>query len=45
MRPGERETKRQMLWYTLILIPLTLLPYTFGVLGAIYLASAAILGG
>ena len=23
---GERETKRQMLWYTLILIPLTLLP-------------------
>jgi protoheme IX farnesyltransferase len=42
---GERETKRQMLWYTLILIPLTLLPYTFGVLGPIYLASAAVLGG
>ena len=41
---GERETKRQMLWYTLILIPLTLLPYTFGVLGLIYLASAAALG-
>ena len=41
---GERETKRQMLWYTLILIPLTLLPYTFGVLGPIYVASAAVLG-
>jgi len=41
---GERETKRQMLWYTLILLPLTLLPYTFGVLGPIYLASAALLG-
>jgi len=41
---GERETKRQMLWYTVILIPLTLLPYTFGVLGPIYVASAAVLG-
>jgi heme o synthase len=42
---GERETKRQMLWYTLILIPLTLLPYAFGVLGLIYLICAAALGG
>jgi len=41
---GERETKRQMLWYTLILVPLTLLPYAFGVLGPIYFASAAVLG-
>ncbi|HEX8945190.1 MAG TPA: UbiA family prenyltransferase, partial [Gemmatimonadaceae bacterium] len=41
---GERETKRQMVWYTVILIPLTLLPYTFGVLGPIYFASAAVLG-
>jgi protoheme IX farnesyltransferase len=41
---GERETKRQMFWYTLILIPLTLLPYTFGALGLIYLVSAAALG-
>src|SRR5499427_6473185 len=41
---GEVETKRQMFWYTLILIPLTLLPYAFGSLGFIYLASAAILG-
>jgi len=42
---GERETKRQMFWYTLILIPLTLLPYVFGALGFVYVACAAVLGG
>ena len=42
---GEQETKRQMLWYTLILLPLTLLPYAFGALGPVYLVSAAVLGG
>jgi protoheme IX farnesyltransferase len=42
---GERETKRQMFWYTVILIPLTLLPYAFGALGLVYFASAVILGG
>jgi heme o synthase len=42
---GERETKRQMLWYTLILIPLTLLPYAFGRLGLTYLVAATLLGG
>ena len=41
---GEAETKRQMFWYTLILIPLTLLPYAFGALGFVYLASARVLG-
>ncbi len=41
---GEAETKRQMLWYTLILLPLTLLPYTFGALGLVYLVLAAVLG-
>src|SRR4051812_39153680 len=41
---GETETKRQMFWYTLILIPLTLLPYTFGALGPVYLVLATILG-
>src|SRR3954469_7855589 len=40
---GETETKRQMFWYTLILIPLTLLPYAFGALGWVYLACAAVL--
>jgi heme o synthase len=41
---GEAETKKQMIWYTLILIPLTALPYAFGALGIIYLASALVLG-
>jgi protoheme IX farnesyltransferase len=40
---GERETKHQMVWYTVILVPLTLLPFAFGALGWIYLASAVIL--
>jgi protoheme IX farnesyltransferase len=41
---GERETMRNMLWYTLILIPLTLLPVAFGALGLPYLVMAALLG-
>ena len=41
---GERETMRNMLWYTLILIPLTLLPTAFGALGAPYFVMAASLG-
>jgi protoheme IX farnesyltransferase len=41
---GERETMRQMLWYTVILVPLTLLPWAFGAFGAIYLMSALLLG-
>ncbi len=42
---GERETMRNMLWYTLILLPLTLLPVAFGALGLPYFAMAAALGG
>jgi protoheme IX farnesyltransferase len=42
---GERETMRNMLWYTLILIPLTLLPVAFGALGMPYFVMAAALGG
>jgi heme o synthase len=41
---GERETMRNMLWYTMILIPLTLLPVAFGALGLPYLVMAALLG-
>jgi protoheme IX farnesyltransferase len=41
---GERETMRQMLWYALILIAITILPVTFGAFGPIYLVSALILG-
>ncbi len=42
---GERETMRQMAWYTVILIALSLLPTTFGAFGIIYLISALVLGG
>jgi protoheme IX farnesyltransferase len=42
---GERETMRQMVWYNVILIALTLLPVTFGAFGIIYLISALVLGG
>jgi protoheme IX farnesyltransferase len=41
---GEAETKDQMLWYTLILVPLTLLPVAFGAFGWFYFASALGLG-
>jgi len=40
---GERETKRQMLWYTVVLTALTVLPWAMGALGWVYLASALIL--
>jgi heme o synthase len=42
---GERETMRNMLWYTLILLPLTLLPVAFGALGIPYFVMALLLGG
>jgi protoheme IX farnesyltransferase len=41
---GERATMDQMLWYTVILIGVTILPFTFGAFGIIYLASAVVLG-
>ncbi len=41
---GERETMREMVWYNVILIALTLLPVTFGAFGIIYFVSAAVLG-
>jgi heme o synthase len=41
---GEQETKDQMLWYTLILIPLTLLPVAFGAFGWLYFVCALALG-
>lgn len=41
---GERETMNQMLWYTIVLIAITVLPFTFHAFGVIYLASALVLG-
>ncbi|MGZ8491972.1 MAG: heme o synthase [Gemmatirosa sp.] len=42
---GERQTMDQMLWYTVVLLALTILPVAFGAFGWIYLASAIVLGG
>ena len=42
---GERETMDQMLWYTLILLALTVLPVTIGAFGVVYLVGALALGG
>src|ERR1700742_1830879 len=42
---GERETRRQIVLYTLLLTFLTLLPVVFGFFGAFYGVVAAILGG
>ncbi len=41
---GEQRTKFEMLAYTLILLPLTLMPAFFGALGAFYGIAAALLG-
>ena len=42
---GEARTKYEMLVYTLILVPLTVLPFFFGALGPFYVVAAALLGG
>jgi len=41
---GERETMDQMLWYTFILIGLTVLPVSYGAFGLTYLGAAIVLG-
>ena len=41
---GEARTKYEMLVYTLILLPLTILPFFFGALGPFYAVAAALLG-
>ena len=41
---GDRETRRQILLYALLLLPLTLLPTALGIAGMFYLAGAAVLG-
>ena len=41
---GERETKRQMLVYTALLLPATLLPVGIGMSGALYGVAAVVLG-
>jgi protoheme IX farnesyltransferase len=42
---GERSTKIQMVIYTLMLFPITLMPYFMGYAGMIYLLAASVLSG
>jgi len=42
---GERETMNQMVWYTVLLIAVTVLPVAFGAFGITYLVAALGLGG
>jgi heme o synthase len=41
---GDRETARQIVWYTAVLVVVTLAPVAFGVFGVLYGLSAAVLG-
>ena len=41
---GERETARQIAWYTLALVAATLVPVAFGVFGLVYGVAAFLLG-
>jgi len=42
---GDRETARQILWYTLLLVAVTLVPAAVGVFGLVYAVAAILLGG
>lgn len=42
---GERDTLDEMVRYSVVLVPLTLLPVALGALGMWYLAAAVVLGG
>jgi len=41
---GQRETRRQILIYSLVLVPLTLSPWLLGMAGALYAASVGLMG-
>jgi protoheme IX farnesyltransferase len=42
---GEEETRRQILWYSLAMVGLTVAVFWLGLLGAVYLVAAIALGG
>jgi protoheme IX farnesyltransferase len=42
---GERETVKQILLYSLVLVGVTVVPFVWGTLGLVYLVSALALGG
>jgi protoheme IX farnesyltransferase len=41
---GDRETARQIVWYSLVLVGVTLLPFAWHTAGVLYLAAALLLG-
>jgi protoheme IX farnesyltransferase len=41
---GERETVRQIVLYSLVLVVVTVVPFVWGTLGLVYLISALVLG-
>jgi len=41
---GEEETRKQILWYSLTMVALTVAVWTFGLLGVVYAVSAGALG-
>jgi protoheme IX farnesyltransferase len=41
---GDRETARQILWYTVLLVAVTLVPVALGTFGALYGVAALVLG-
>ncbi len=42
---GDAETRRQILWYSVLLLAVSLLPFAFGLAGLGYLVAAGVLGG
>jgi len=41
---GDRETARQIVWYSVVLVAVTLLPFAWQTVGVVYLAAALVLG-
>jgi heme o synthase len=41
---GDRETAKQIVWYTVVLVAVTLAPVAFGTFGLVYAIAAALLG-
>jgi len=41
---GAKETRRQIVLYTLVLVPLTMVPWLLGFSGPVYAVAAAVLG-
>ena len=41
---GDRETARQIVWYSVVLVAVTLLPFAWRTVGVVYLAAALLLG-